>query len=158
MLRGKETILIVQPVNDTNGALAIANLTENSYSIENGILDEQTKLGRIVGYGENSESFEMTAYGKRDDEGQQAVLDAIKNKEKLKVWETDTVQNASGNYDASFAYCVVESAEKSNPTDSFQEVTATLQVDGETQPGELTSLPAGATDTSSYSFETPTTA
>lgn len=156
MLNGKDTILLVQPVNDTNGELIIANLTENSYSIENDLIDEQTKMGRILAYGQNSESFELTAYGERGDAGQEAVLNAIKNKEEIKVWEVDTVANGTGNYDAVFAYCLVESAEKSNPNDSFQEITATLQVRGESQEGELTSLPAGLT-TSPYPFEEPDT-
>jgi TP901-1 family phage major tail protein len=156
MQKGKDTILLVQPIDAALGAeaLVVANITENSYSIENEILDEMTKMGRIVEYGENSESFELTAYGERGDAGQQAILDAIKQKQKLKVWEVDIVPNANGNYDSTFAYVVVESAEKSHPTDSFTEVTATVQVDGESQEGELTSLPAGITN-SGYAFETP---
>lgn len=157
MLNGKDTVLLVQPINDTNGSLAIANLTENSYSIENELIDEMTKMGRILAYGQNSESFELTAYGERGDEGQEAVLNAIKNKEELKVWEVDTVANGTGTYDAVFAYCLVESAEKSNPTDSFQEVTATLQVRGQSQEGELTEIPAGLTEPP-YPFEEPDTA
>ncbi|WP_077325782.1 phage major tail protein, TP901-1 family [Virgibacillus siamensis] len=156
MINGKDTILLVQPLGATAGGLVIANLTENSYSIENEIIDEQTKMGRIVAYGQNSESFELTAYGEKGDPGQQAVLDAIRNKEELKVWEVNQTANEQGGYDASFAYCIVESAEKSNPTDSFQEVTATLQVRGQSQQGELTSLPTGLTE-QPYPFEEPAT-
>ncbi|MFD2704240.1 phage major tail protein, TP901-1 family [Salibacterium lacus] len=158
MKEGKNTILLVQPVDATDGSMVVANLTENSYAIENEIIDEQTKMGRIVAYGQNSESFEMTAYGEKGDPGQKAVLDAIKNKAKIKVWEVDRVANSTDAYDATFATCIVESAEKTNPTDSFQEVTATLQVDGQSHEGELTSLPSGATDDSGGgSFEEPTT-
>jgi TP901-1 family phage major tail protein len=156
MQKGKDTILLVQPLSAEIGSegLIVANLTENSYSIENEMIDEMTKMGRIIEYGENSESFEMTAYGKKDDAGQEAILDAIKNKVKLKVWEVDTVANAGGTYDATFAICVVESVEKSSPTDSFKEVTATLQVDGASVEGELTTLPAAVTD-APYAFEEP---
>lgn len=152
---GKNTILLVQPVDATIGdeGLLVAELTENSYSIENDIIDEMTKMGRIVEYGENSESFELTAYAKKGDPGQQAILEAIKQKKKLKVWEVDRVANGTGAYDARFAYCIVESVEVDNG-DSFSEVSATLQVDGATVDGELVSLPAAVTDTP-YAFETP---
>lgn len=153
-MEGKNTILLVQPVDATIGdaGLVVANLTENSYSIENELIDEMTKMGRILAYGENSESFEMTAYGKKNDPGQVAVLNAIKQRQKIKVWEVDRVANAEGTYDAIFAYCLVESAEKSNG-DSFQEVSATLQVEGSSVEGVLTELPVGAT--TEYDFETP---
>jgi len=156
MNEGKNTILLVQAANATDGGLVVANLTENSYSIENEIIDEMTKMGRIVAYGQNSESFELTAYGEKGDPGQKAVLDAIKNKTEIKVWEVDTIPNATDAYDATFAYCVVESVERSNPTDSFQEVTATLQVRGDSQEGELTTLPTALTDPA-YPFEEPAT-
>lgn len=156
MQSGKNTILLVQPEGATDGGLLVANLTENSYSIENELIDEMTKMGRIVEYGENSESFELTAYGKKDDAGQTAILDAIKQKKKLKVWEVDLVPNGTAKYDATFAICVVESAEKSAPTDGFLEVTATLQVTGSSVEGELTTLPTGVTQTP-YAFEVPVT-
>lgn len=156
MINGKDTILLVQPIGATIGsdALVVAELTENSYSIENELIDEMTKSGRRLGYGPNSESFEMTAYGKKGDAGQKAVLDAIKNKTKLKIWEVDLVPNAAGTYDATFAYCLVESVEKSSPGDNYQEVSATLQVDGQSVEGTLTTLPAGI-DELLYDFETP---
>jgi TP901-1 family phage major tail protein len=154
--KGKDTILLVQPMDSTDGGLVVANLTENSYSIENELIDEVTKMGRILEYGENSESFELTAYGTKSDPGQMAVLDAIKQKKKLKVWEVDTVANDTGGYDAVFAICLVESAETSSPVEGFKEVSATLQVDGKSQEGELTTLPAAATE-DPYDFEEPAT-
>lgn len=156
MERGKNTILLVQPIDVAVGseALVPAYLTENSYSIENDMLDEMTKMGRIIEYGENSESFEMTCYGKKGDEGQQAILDAIKQKKKLKVWEVNLVANETGGYDAVFAICVVESVEADSPTDGFREISATLQVEGQSVEGALTTLPAMATQTP-YPFEQP---
>ncbi|MFH7468239.1 phage major tail protein, TP901-1 family, partial [Pseudomonas syringae group genomosp. 7] len=76
MKNGKDTILLVQPVDAAFGsaALVIANQNESSYSLETDMKDEQTKFGRIVGYGNNSESFEFSAYGERNDEGQMAVI------------------------------------------------------------------------------------
>lgn len=152
---GKNTLLMVQPVSNKTGddGLLVAELTENSYSIENDIIDEKTKMGRIVEYGENSESFELSAYAKRGDAGQQAILKAIKQKTKLKVWEFDRVPNENGAYNAVFAYCIVESAEVSHG-DSFSELSATLQVDGESREGELTEIPEMATQ-APYEFEAP---
>lgn len=152
---GKNTILLVQPIDNTIGdeGLLVAELTENSYSIENEIIDEMTKMGRIVEYGENSESFELTAYASKGDPGQQAILNAIKQKKKLKVWEVDKVENGTGAYDARFAICIVESVEVDHG-DSFSELSATLQVYGSSVEGELVTLPTAATE-APYDFETP---
>lgn len=152
---GKNTLLMVQPVDNVEGdqGLLVAELTENSYAIENDILDERTKMRRIVEYGENSESFELSAYAVKNDPGQQAILKAIKQKKKLKVWEFDRVPNETGAYNAVFAYCIVESADVSHG-DSFSELSATLQVDGSSVEGELTELPEMATQ-APYEFEKP---
>jgi len=157
IMNGKDTILLVQPVDAEVGsnAFIVAELTENSYSIENELVDEQTKMGRILAYGQNSESFEMTAYGRKGDPGQKAILDAIKNKKKLKIWEVDLVPNAQGTYDAIFAYCLVESVEKSSPGDNFVEINATLQVEGQTVEGVISTLPEGIENMITYEFETP---
>lgn len=152
---GKSKQLFVQPKDDTNGALVIANLTENSHSIENELMDEQTKMGRILEYGNNNESFEITAYGEKGDAGQQAVLDAIRNKKRLNVWEVDV--SAEGPYPATFAEVLVESIERSSASDSFEEVSATLQVNGESVEGELTALPAGFDTATTTTFQEPAT-
>lgn len=156
MQSGKNTILLVQPIDNTIGdpGFLVANLTENSYSIENELIDEMTKMGRILAYGENSESFELTAYGKKKDPGQMAIMNAIKKKKKLKVWEIDLEKNENDAYDATFAICLVESAETSSPTDGFKELSSTLQVEGSSVDGELPTIPAAATE-APYDFETP---
>lgn len=157
MQNGKDTILLVQSTDAVLAAegLLIGNLTENTYSIENEILDESTKFGRIVGYGQNSESFEFTAYGETGDPGQKAVLDAIKNKKQLKVWEVDINLNELGKHDAVFAYTIVESVEKSAPQDGFVEISATVQVIGDSQEGEIDALPAELIEFAKYGFEAP---
>lgn len=154
---GKDTILLIQPVDATVGsdALVVAEQTEGTYSIENELVDEQSKMGRILAYGQNSESFELTAYGVKKDAGQLAVLNAIKQKKKLKVWEVDLIPNEQGTYDAVFAYCLVESVEKSSPGDNFIEISATLQVEGESVEGTLTELPEGILNASAIEFEQP---
>ena len=154
---GKDYIYLVQAVNDTNGALVPGFQTEGTHSDENELMDEQTKQGRILAYGNDTESFELTLFVERGDAGQQAIIDAKKNKEELKVWEADTVQNESASYDARFAYCLVESIEKSNAADGFVELSVTLQVRGSSQEGTLTSLPTGALEAAQYAFEAPET-
>lgn len=152
---GRNKQLFIQPKDDTNGALVVANLTENSHSIENELMDEQTKMGRILQYGNNNESFELTAYGEKGDAGQQAVLDAIRNKTNLLVWETDV--SGAGPYDAQYAEVLVESVERSSASDSFEEISATFQVFGESVSGELTALPSGFTTGTSTTFQEPNT-
>ncbi|MBY0157271.1 phage major tail protein, TP901-1 family [Cytobacillus oceanisediminis] len=159
MQQGKDSILLVQSTDAALGTdgLLIGNLTENTYSIENDIIDESTKFGRIVGYGQNSESFEFTAYGETGDPGQKAVLNAIKNKKQIKVWEVDLNLNEAGKHPTVFGYCIVESAEKSSPQDGFVEVSATVQVIGSTQEGEIDPLPAEMIEFARYGFEAPGT-
>ncbi|MBN6886245.1 TP901-1 family phage major tail protein [Cytobacillus horneckiae] len=157
MLNGRDIIHLVQLEDAAIGsdALVVAEQTEGSYSIENELVDEQSKMGRILAYGSNSESFELTAYGVRNDSGQMAVLEGIKKKKRLKVWEVDIVPNAEGTYNATFAYCLVESVEKSSPGDNFVEISATLQVEGESVEGVLTTLPEGVSNAKKIEFEEP---
>jgi TP901-1 family phage major tail protein len=157
MQNAKDSILLIQATDAplASAASVIGNLTENSYSIENEITDEKTKFGRLVGYGQNSESFEFSAYVETGDAGQAAILSAIKNKKQIKVWEVDLNLNATGKHVANFGYCIVESVEKSASQEGFVEYSGTMQVIGETQPGELTALPAEVIEFAKYGFETP---
>lgn len=157
MQNGKDTVLLVQLADAALGSdgFLIGNLTENSYSLESELVDEQTKFGRILAYGQSSESFEITAYGDKNDPGQKAILDAIRNEKQLKVWEVDLKVNDDDTHDANFAYTLVESVEKSSPGDGFQELSATLQVIGESQQGKLPKLPQEVIEFATYGFETP---
>ena len=159
MNKGKDTIYLVQASDEAIGtkAYVIANQTEGSYSIESEIIDEQTKFGRLVDYGNTSESFDLTMFGQTGDAGQKAILDAIKQKKQLKVWEVDVNKNDTGKYPANFAYTIVESAEKSGSQDGFEEISATLQVIGQTQAGELDALdvPDEVVEFALYGFEKP---
>lgn len=154
---GKDTIMLVQPIDAEYGtaALVIANQTESSYSIENDIKDEQTKFGRIVGYGNNSESFDVSAYGAKKDPGQMAVLKAIEDKKQLKAWEVDVNLDPLDKHDAMFAYVIVESAERSNAQDGYEEISATLQVYGKAQHGQIDKLPLEVIEFGQYGFEKP---
>ncbi len=161
MQNGKDTVLIVQLATNALGedGYLIGHLTENSHSIENELVDEQTKFGRILAYGQSSESFEVTMFGEKTDPGQKAILDAIRNKVQLKVWQVDLniVKNDSNEdvHDAIFAYTLVESVEVSNPGDSFQEISGTLQVIGESKPGQLPKLPDSVIEFARSAFEKP---
>lgn len=159
MNKGKDTIYLVQRAKDALGTAAylIANQTEGSYSIETEIIDEQTKFGRLVDYGNTSESFDLSMYGQTGDAGQKAILDAIKNKEQLKVWEVNINKNTNGKYDSNFAYTIVESVERSGETDGFEELSTTLQVIGQTQAGELDTVdvPDEIVEFALYGFEKP---
>lgn len=157
MKNGKDTILLVQPVDAKYGAaaLVIADQTESSYSIENDIKDEQTKFGRIVGYGNNSESMEFSAYGAKNDPGQMAVLKAIEDKKQLKVWEVDVTLDETDKHDALFAYVIVESAERSNAQDGYEEISGTFQVYGKAQKGKIDKLPLEVIEFGQYGFEKP---
>lgn len=157
MKNGKDTILLVQAVDAALGspALVIADQTESSYSIENDVKDEQTKFGRIVGYGNNSESLEFSAYGNTNDPAQMAVLKAIEDKKQLKVWEVDTNLDADEKHDAMFAYVIVESAERSNAQDGFEELSGTFQVYGKAQRGKIEKLPLEVIEFGQYGFEKP---
>lgn len=154
---GIDLLYLVQRANDTNGALVPGLQTEGTHTDENELMDEQTKSGRVLAYGNDTESFEITLFAVRGDEGQKAIEDAKRNKEELKVWEVDTKKNTNESYDARFAYCLVESIEKENASDGFVEMSVTLQVRGTSQKGELTDLPAGAVEAAQYQFEQPAT-
>ncbi|MGE7940623.1 phage major tail protein, TP901-1 family [Lysinibacillus xylanilyticus] len=161
MQNGKDTVLLVQLATNALGedGFLIGHLTENTHSMENELVDEQTKFGRIVAYGQSSESFEVTMFGDKNDPGQKAILDAIRKKVQLKVWEVDlnVVKNDTDEdvHNAIFAYTLVESVEKSSPGDSFQEISGTLQVIGESKEGQLPKLPDSVREFATYGFEAP---
>lgn len=157
MQQGKDTIILVQAADAALGSdgLMIAHLTENSHSVENDLIDESTKFGRIVGYGQTSEAFEFSAYGESGDPGQDATLNAIMNKKQLKLWEVNINLNKTGKHDAVFGYTVVESHEKASAQDGFVEISVTAQVIGQTVKGEIDPLPPELIDFAKYGFEAP---
>lgn len=157
MQQGKDTILLFQAVDAALGAdgYVMGHLTENSYSIESDLIDENTKFGRVLGYGQNSESFEFSAFAEKADPAQAAVLNAIKNKKQIKVWEVDIVPNDLGTHDATFAYALVENVEKSSSQDGFVELSATLQVIGSSVEGAIPALDPAVIEFAQYGFEAP---
>jgi TP901-1 family phage major tail protein len=156
-ISGKKVIYLVQAVDAVVGsdALLPGFQTEGTWTDENEIVDEQTKQGRIVDYGSDSESFELTLYAAPGDPGQKAIRDAKRNKEKIKVWRVHLDLNANGKHDADFGMAIIESLEMSEPTDGFVEMSVTLPIIGSTQPGELDPLPADLIEAAQYEFEIP---
>lgn len=157
MQNGKDFIFLVQSTDAKLGsnALVIANQTDGSHSRSRELSDEQTKFGRVLGYGNLTETMELTCYGQTGDPGQMAVINAILEGKQIKVWKVNTVLNANGKHDADFAYGLVESAEESYPTEGFAEVTATIQVIGQSVKGELDPLPLEVIEFGRYGFEAP---
>lgn len=153
---GSDIVYMVQledaPVGEA--AKMLAEQTEGTYSIENELIDEQTKFGRRLGYGNNSESFEVTMYFDRS-AGQNDILTAIKKKKRLKIWEVDLNKEESGEYPALFAYGLVESMEKGSETDSYVEYSGTIQVDGESAEGTLVEEDVQMPENATVAFETP---
>lgn len=156
-IKGKKIIYLVQSVNATIGsdALLPGFQTEGTWTRENEIIDEQTKQGRIVDYGNDSENFELTLYAGAGDAGQQAIEDAYEDKDQIKVWRVNLDLNANGKHDARFGYAIIENLELSEPTDGFVEISTTLPIIGVTQKGELDPLPAELIEAAQYAFETP---
>lgn len=157
MQNGKDFIFLVQATDAALGSsgLVIANQTDGSHSRSRELSDEQTKFGRVLGYGNLSETMELTAYGQTGDPGQQVTINAILNGKQVKVWKVNTILNAEGKHDADFAYCLVESQEESYPTEGFVEVSSTYQVLGQSAKGQLDPLPIEVIDFGKYGFEAP---
>ncbi|WP_268747522.1 phage major tail protein, TP901-1 family [Jeotgalibacillus soli] len=157
MEQGKDIIYLVQRVNVPLGSppLAVGHQTEGSHSREQDMIDEQTKFGRVVGYGPKSENFEITFYSEIGDSGQSALEDAYDNEEQLKVWRVNTKLNATNKHDARFAYTIIENIETSEPTDGFVEVSTSLPIYLKSQKGELPALSADLIEFAQYGFEAP---
>ncbi|KAA6450950.1 phage major tail protein, TP901-1 family [Bacillus swezeyi] len=137
---GKSIIYLAQPANAPIGADAyiIGNQTEGTWTREQETVDEQTKLGRIVGYGAKSETFELTLYAEDGDEGQEALDWTYDNEAELKIWRVDiSKKNENGKYNARFGYTIIENLESGEPTDGFVEISTSLPVLVRTVKGEL---------------------
>lgn len=156
-ISGKKIIYLVQAVNATIGSEAVLPgfQTEGTWTDENEIVDEQTKQGRIVDYGSDSETFGITLYAASGDLGQNAIRQAKRNKQKIKVWRVNLDLNANGKHDADFGMAIIESLEMGEPADGFVEMSVTLPIIGSTQAGELDPLPPELIEAAQYEFEQP---
>lgn len=157
MKQGKDIVYLVQLADAAlaSDGYLIGNQTDGTHSYSNDVISESTKFGRIVGYGQNNESFDMTSYGEENDPGQDAVLAAIRDKKQLKVWKVNLKLNDDNTHDAYFAYTIVESFEENSPQDGFVEVSSTMQVIDQSKKGTIPALPPEVLEFAKYGFEAP---
>jgi len=155
-LRGKDVLYLVQPLNATIGsdALLPGQQTDGGWTVEGDLIDEQTKTGRIVDYGTDNESVDLTLYAVKGDEGQEAIRESKRTHQKIKIWRVEIPLNDNGKHDTYFGYGVIESIETSE-SDSFVELSVSVQIDGQMQPGEIDPLPADLIEAAQYDFEEP---
>ena len=71
------------------------------------------------------------------------------------MWEVDVTLDETDKHDALFAYVIVESAERSNAQDGYEEISGTFQVYGKAQKGKIDKLPLEVIEFGQYGFEKP---
>lgn len=158
-IQGKDILYLIQSVDAKLGASPLfpAFQTDGSFSWENDLFDEQTKNGRVLGYGGDSESIEFTYYGRQGDAGQEAIETAIEKKQQMKVWRVNRNKNADGKFDARFAYVLIESREYNDGADGSVEISISTQVLGLSKKGVIDSLPDEILNAANggYEFQAP---
>jgi TP901-1 family phage major tail protein len=159
-LDGKDVFYLFQNVDAPLGADADAAgfQTDGSWNRENSINDEITKNGRIVGYGQKSETAELTMYAAVDDKGQNALEKAFDNQEYIKVWRVVLQKNANGKYPSRFGYAIIENLEPSDGAEGFVEYSVSLPIMGISKTGELEltdEFVQSLRDLAAYEFEAP---
>ena len=151
-ISGKSIIYLIQVPGSTT--LLPAYQTEGSWNREKELIDEQTKSGRVVGSGANSETIELTFYAGEGDAGQDAIEEAYDDDLEVKIWRVNTKLNATNKHDARFAMAIIENLEMSDPAEGFVEGSVSFPVLGKSVKGELNPLPAGLIEAATaYAFE-----
>lgn len=141
-------------------ALVVGDMTEGSHTITNELV-ESVKGGKTdYEYGANAEEYGFTANRIPDDEGQEALIQAIRNKEQIRIWLADRrIVKDDADADAHktvFGYAVVGEAGH-----SFDLEEDTIEFTGnfkfESAEGYLPKLPDSVLDPSTVTveFETP---
>lgn len=159
--------VMVQPANSTLGAegLVVGDLTEGGHTITNEVVDKIRGGKTDRDYGTHAEEVTFTSNRVEDDEGQEALEEAIRNKEQIKVWLVNkrvkkvTIGNAVeevDGHDAIFGYSVVSEISKSFD-DEEDTIEHTLAIKVETAKGALPKLPESVLNpsTAAVDFETP---
>jgi TP901-1 family phage major tail protein len=153
---GKKIIFLFQDTSAPVGSDALfpGFQTDGSHDYAGDLADEQTKNGRVLEYAQDEESADMTFFMSADDDGQKLLKDARKNHKKLKMWEVNVDANANGKHDATFAHVLIEEFNPSFPSDGFAECDVSIQVQGQSQDGEM-DLDPEVVELAQYAFETP---
>ncbi|KRK73187.1 phage major tail protein, TP901-1 family [Lacticaseibacillus nasuensis] len=138
---GKDVMYFIQSTNPEVApvgapAIAPAHVTSGDTSIEGDLTDEQTHMGRILGYSANEDSVELTHYLVPGDKAKDIIIDAKHNHRQVKVWRVEVdprLATPEGDdtkaYPAMFGYAVVESVDISDE-DGFSEIDFTLDIIG----------------------------
>lgn len=138
---GKDVMYFIQSTNPEVApvgapAIAPAHVTSGDTSIEGDLTDEQTHMGRILGYSANEDSVELTHYLVPGDKAKDIIIDAKHNHRQVKVWRVEVDPRLATDegegvkaYPAMFGYAVVESADISDE-DGFSEIDFTLDIIG----------------------------
>lgn len=138
---GKDVMYFIQSTNKSEApigspAIAPAHVTSGDTSIEGDLTDEQTHMGRILGYSANEDSVELTHYLVPGDKAKDIIIDAKHNHRQVKVWRVEVDPRLATDegegvkaYPAMFGYAVVESADISDE-DGFSEIDFTLDIIG----------------------------
>lgn len=138
---GKDVMYFIQSTNPEVApvgapAIAPAHVTSGDTSIEGDLTDEQTHMGRILGYSANEDSVELTHYLVPGDKAKDIIIDAKHNHRQVKVWRVEVDPRLATDegkgvkaYPAMFGYAVVESVDISDE-DGFSEIDFTLDIIG----------------------------
>lgn len=138
---GKDVMYFIQSTNPEVApvgapAIAPAHVTSGDTSIEGDLTDEQTHMGRILGYSANEDSVELTHYLVPGDKAKNIIIDAKHNHRQVKVWRVEVDPRLATDegegvkaYPAMFGYAVVESVDISDE-DGFSEIDFTLDIIG----------------------------
>lgn len=138
---GKDVMYFIQSTNPEvapigSPAVAPAHVTSGDTSIEGDLTDEQTHMGRILGYSANEDSIDLTHYLVPGDKAKDIIIDAKHNHRQVKVWRVEVDPRLATDegegikaYPAMFGYGVVESVDISDE-DGFSEIEFTLDIVG----------------------------
>ncbi len=157
--------VLVQPANSELGAegIVVGDITEGGHTITNEIVDKIRGGKTDRDYGAHAEEVTFTANRVEGDVGQEALDDAIRNKEQIKIWLIDkrvkevTIDAAQvDGHDAVFGYSVVSEISKSFD-DEEDTIEHTLAIKVETAKGALPKLPDVVLNpsTAAIDFEAP---
>lgn len=150
-------VILVQPAKNELGAegIVVGDITEGGHTITNEVVDRIRGGKTDRNYGAHSEEVTFTANRVDGDAGQEALDDAIRNKEQIKIWlAKKTLTN--GEHDAVFGYSLVSEISKSFD-DEEDTIEHTLSIKIETAKGTLPELPEEVLNpsTAAVDFETP---
>ncbi|PZX07899.1 TP901-1 family phage major tail protein [Psychrobacillus insolitus] len=158
---GKDELILILPTDKTTSLvieydqILLAHQTSSSHAIENEISSESTKQGTVRAPGISAESFEVGGYADTENEAQKELIRATQDGVQVRIWKVNINKNAEGKHETRFGYGYLENYEESSEVEGFAEYSATAQIIGKTQTGELDALPDTVIALAKYGFEKP---